>query len=145
MTHGRTITFELPFTTPTLNEIRKLHWSKLMRRNRALSWEVKLAIGTQIPAKPLARARVRIERYSLKAPDYDNMVGGYKGLLDCLLPPGTPFLRKNKWVLPHPCGLSIIADDNPDCIEPDYPPAVRVGSARDQKTVVLITELPTNR
>lgn len=144
MTEGRTIAFELAKPTLLLNQVLRMHWSKRSRYQRALSWSVRMAIGSQVPATPFLRARLRIERHSVGLPDEDGAIGGYKSLIDCLLPPGKPFLRKMKWVLPHPCGLSIIADDNPGCLVADYPPPVRVGSKRDQKTVVLITELPSN-
>ena len=138
----RTIRFELPYPTKLLNQVLRMHWSARGRYQRRLSWDVKITMGQQRPAEPFARARLRIERHSIGRADEDGAIGGYKHLIDCLLPPGATRIVKGKPVLAHPCGLSVIADDNPDCLVADYPPPVRVAHARDQKTIVVIEELP---
>jgi hypothetical protein len=79
-----------------------------------------------------ARARLRIERYSVGVPDFDGMVGGFKSLIDCLL----PFHASRR-----PCGLGVIADDGPDVLVADYPPPFRARTRAEQRTVVTIEQL----
>lgn len=143
---GRVISFTLPRPTPLLNVTLRQHWSRRRKAQQALAWEVRAALGNQRPAQPFARARVRVERYSVGSPDPDGMVGGLKALLDCLLPPGEPKVIKRpgkppKRVYPHPTGLSVIADDNPACLVLE-PVAIRVSRREEQRTVVRIEELP---
>jgi hypothetical protein len=124
---------ELPLVTKLLNPLLRMHWHARKKYQRKLAWEMRIAIlsaGFSFPAQPLARARLRIERRSIGMPDYDGMVGGYKHLIDCLLPASSR----------HPCGLGIIADDNPDCLVSDYPPPSRVARPM-QRTVVTIWDL----
>jgi len=68
-----------------------------------------------------------------------------KDLIDVLLVPGEPRRvkrgGKDKVILPHPCGLGIIADDNPRCLEL-VPIAKRVANHAEQGTTVTIEELP---
>lgn len=95
-----------------------------------MAWEVKVALGTQRVAAPFARAKVTIERRSVGTPDQDGLVGGCKDLIDALLPASKI----------HPCGLGIIRDDNPACMDL----VVRGLKVRrtEQCTVVVVEELP---
>lgn len=106
---------ELPFATMLLNGILRMHWRERTRYQRKLAWDLRIALHRQIPPTPLVRVRLRIERRSTGMPDFDGMVGGYKHLIDCLLPMSPR----------HPVGLGVIADDNPACVTADYPPPVR--------------------
>ena len=97
-----------------------------------MAWEIKIALGQDRPPVPFQRARLRIERYSIRTPDYDGMVGGYKSLIDCLL----PYHPKRR-----PYGLGVIADDNPAVLVPDYPPPFLARRAAEQRTIVVIVPL----
>lgn len=127
---GRIVTFILPTPTLLLNETLRMHWSERRRRQTMLAWDIKLLTTRQRPAEPFPRARVRVERHSIKVPDYDGMVGGLKSLLDCLIPHSKR----------HPNGLGIVADDNPACLQLDAV-SVKADRRNEQKTVVIIEEL----
>lgn len=114
---ARVIRFSVPFATPLLNQQQGVHWSRLRNRRKAIAWQVKLAVLGQIPPQPFARARVTITRHSPGVPDTDNLWGGVKGLVDCLVAPGSPVVVKGKPRLPHPFGLGLVADDNPARME----------------------------
>lgn len=92
-----------------------------------MAWEVKAAVGKI--SEPIKRARVTIVRFSVGRLDQDNLYGGCKALIDCLVSP----TKKN----PH--GLGLIHNDDPEVCE------IKVfgakSSRRDQRTEVLIEEL----
>ena len=90
-----------------------------------------------LPSVPFQKARVVIERHSVGTPDYDNLVGGGKQLIDCLTTPviGKSGRQRNR----NRRGLGIIVDDSPDHLAAEYH-AVKCRLC-EQKTVVTITEL----
>jgi hypothetical protein len=140
---GRTIRFDLAQTTPLLNVTLRQHWSKRRRKDKGLAWAVKVAIlesGQAIPAAPFQRARVTIVRRSVGVPDRDGLVGGVKGLVDCLLHPGPVTVVNGKPRFLHPTGLGIVQDDGPDRLVLVVT-AERVRSKADQGTSVTIEEL----
>lgn len=113
----------LPFATPSLNVTQKWHPAERKRWKARAAWEIKLALSAEnyhLPASPLPRARLRIERSSPGNLDFDNLVGGAKLLIDLLLPMGSPTTRRGKTVFPHPFGLGIVADDSPACLTTEY-------------------------
>lgn len=139
------LTFTIPKPTPLVNVLSRLHWQKLLQANRALGAAVRVATHGKRPLKPFPLARVEIERRSIGVPDHDGLVGGVKALVDALLPPGKPYVTrkgtgKAKWVLPHPTGQSIIADDNPGCLQLVVT-STRVRTKKEQCTVVTVTAL----
>jgi len=132
---GRVIAFVLPEPTILLNPYLRTHWTKRRKLQLALAWSVRIAMAEQrqvIPPTPFARAVLRIERHSVKSPDYDGMVGGFKMLIDCLLP-----------VTPRrPWGLGVLIDDSPKFVTPDFPLPFLVRRAAERRTVVRIQEMP---
>jgi len=106
--------FRLGTQTPSVNEIRSMHYQAYRKLRRAFQMEVwasLLAAGYRIPAAPLQTVGLYIERGSAGLLDWDNAYGGLKPLLDCLVSK-TP---KN------PDGLGIIQDDSPRHMpEPPY-------------------------
>lgn len=124
------IRFELPTPTPLLNELLRLHWSQRRKLASRLAWAIKVATAGQRPKEAYARAKVRIERHSIRTPDYDGMVGGAKPLIDCLLPLSDR----------HPHGLGFVADDSPSCMELEVV-AVKAAGREAQKTVIVIEEV----
>lgn len=140
---GRVIRFDLATPTPLLNVTLRQHWAKRRRKDKGLAWQVKVAIleGKQaIPPVPFQRARVTIIRRSLGTPDRDGLVGGVKGLVDCLLHPGPVRMVDGKPRCLHPTGLGIVQDDGPDRLELVVK-AERVRSKAEQGTSVTIEEL----
>ena len=93
----------LPAVTPSNNAIKGMHfhaYKKLRNRWRA---SVLAEIGCKMPAAPIARSALEIERYCAGNLDWDNAYGGLKPLLDCLVMPSTR----------NPDGLGLIEDDSP--------------------------------
>ena len=116
---------------PTLNTTLRQHWSKRGRGTRAMAWQIRAGIKGALPAAPLPRAHVRIERRAPGTiPDQDGATGGCKGLIDCLL----PMDAKRR-----PYGLGILRDDSPAHMTLEVR-TVRVPSA-EKGTLVLITPL----
>lgn len=120
--------------TPTLNRTLRQHWRQRANGTRALAWAVRAAVGREgLPPEPYQRARLVIERHFALGPepDRDGLIGGCKGLIDCLLamhPKRRPF------------GLGFIHDDNPACLELEVR-AVRVPKAA-VGTLIVIEPLP---
>lgn len=140
---GRVIRFSLAAPTPLLNVTLRQHWQKRRRSDQGLAWAVKVAImaGKQaIPPEPFQRARVTIIRRSTGTPDRDGLIGGVKGLVDCLLHPGPVRMVKGKPRALHPNGLGIVQDDDPACMELVVR-AERVRSKAEIGTSVTIEEL----
>lgn len=127
--------------TLTLNETRRMHWRAIQKYQRKLSWEVRVALGRTRPVAPFARAKVTIERHTSGTPDRDNLVGGMKDLIDCLL---VPQVQKTKDPLKpqvlHAFGLSLVADDNPACLTLEAI-SVRIARTAPAKTIVTIEEM----
>ena len=126
----RTIVLRLAKPTPLLNRTIGLHWAKRRQRNRAMAWEVKIALKGQQPASPFQRTRVTVERRSIGVPDADGLIGGLKGLLDSLLP-----MSKT-----HPYGLGLIQDDSPAHLDL-VPRGVRVAHRVEECTIITIEEV----
>jgi hypothetical protein len=124
-----------------LNVTSRTHWSALGRQKKRMAWDVRVLTHGVRPAAPFAKAYVRIERHSSGTPDYDGLVGGYKLLIDCLLPEGKPYRSKKtgRLVFPHPGGLAIIADDNPGVMRLE-PVAIKTKRGMAQ-TVVIVREM----
>ena len=144
ITGADVIRFQLDRPTPLLNTTLRLHWRARSRESRLLAGHVRLATHGQRPPEPWPRARVRIERRSLGVPDHDGMVGGCKALIDTLVAPGAPYAvtrnGRSRWTSPHPYGLGIIRDDNPDCLVLEAV-AVRVAKRAEQCTLVEVVKL----
>lgn len=75
-------------------------------------WRVSLlaAIAGKVPAAPITRSALEIERYCAGSLDWDNAYGGLNALLDCLVAPSAR----------NTDGLGLIEDDIPRCM-PEVP------------------------
>jgi hypothetical protein len=128
---GRLVyTLNLPEPTPSNNELRGMHY-RVYKKTRE-EWRDRVAAAVpSLPAKPLQKAFIEVERYcGTGGLDWDNVYGGLKPLLDCLVAQSAK----------NPDGLGFIQDDGPKFIpvRPDVTqhPAKR-GAGR---TVVRIYE-----
>lgn len=79
------LSIELPGLPPTLNS--RMHWRVIHKRRSA--W--KAAVETQVSLHPwsktkqtLERARLVCTRFSSVEPDFDNLVSGFKWVVDQL-------------------------------------------------------------
>jgi len=128
----RSVVFELRGTTPTLNEIRGMHFHEYAKRREAMAWQVRAALNAvgYFAQEPMQRAAVAIARYSVGSPDADGVAGGIKPLLDSLVMPSAS----------HPNGLGVILDDRPACLVLTVT-SERAASLADQHMLVAIREL----
>ena len=107
---------------PTLNETSRLPPYRLT------------AIKGYRIEKPFETATIKIVRRSTKEPDYDNMVGGCKYLIDLFT---TPRLQKNGHVK-NKFGLGFFIDDDPTHIKGIY--KWEKTSQKEQCTIIIIEE-----
>lgn len=120
--------------TPTLNVSLRQHWGKRQQGTRAMAWAIRVAHDGALPAVPFERAHVRIERRQPgnTLPDHDGLVGGCKGLIDCLL----PFHEKRRKF-----GLGFVLDDSPKHMRLDIA-AARVPRAAIGMHITITSEGP---
>jgi hypothetical protein len=130
MSEPRTVSFVLGSPTKTLNEIRGMHHRVYAKHRAAIASEVWALTSGQRPLQPFAKARIVVERHSIRDVDIDNIHGGLKPLLD-ILQPFHAAVRPN--------GLGIIKDDSPSCLCLEVVPVRSTMAGR--KTVVLIQEV----
>lgn len=97
------ITFTLARPFPLLNRTLRVHWAVRRRDRKAMAEEIARLGVWPAGAPVMQEAIVTITRYSLQAPDTDNLYGGAKGLVDCLL------VKSDL----HPNGAGIVLDDSP--------------------------------
>lgn len=94
----------IPESTPSLNPVLGAHWSKRYAQKEKWAWLIRAARleARLFPSQPLQKARLTIERWGPRRIDYDNFVGGAKGIVDLLVHEG------------------FIVDDSPDHIVTQY-------------------------
>lgn len=93
----------LPAATPSNNAIKGMHFHAYKKLRNGWRASVLAAIGGKVPAAPITRSALEIERYCAGSLDWDNAYGGLKPLLDCLVAPSAR----------NPDGLGLIEDDSP--------------------------------
>lgn len=76
---------DLPKMPNTL--IRK-HWAIITKEKNKWHGLVKLFLGHQTPKAPFKKAKLVLTRYSMRAPDYDGLVGSFKYVVDGLVKAG---------------------------------------------------------
>ena len=78
-------TVTLPMVTPSLNQVRRMHWAQVKRDKATLSWLLVSALN-KIPNVPRATGtrRLVIVRHGRKTLDLDNLAGGCKSLIDVI-------------------------------------------------------------
>ena len=126
--------FHLNRESPSNNDIRGLQ-PKAYKGLRQLWCNKILSKGLhgQLPEVPLARAALVLVRRSSGTLDWDNVYGGLKPIVDCLV------VRSPRR---SPNGLGLVIDDSPKYMP--YPPFVlqRSASPGDGSTDIAIFELP---
>lgn len=97
-----TLSLTLPFATPTLNRLLRMHWAE--RRRLGKQCELWVSVAARQAATPRAQGRrwVEITRHGPRLLDDDNLRGGCKPVLDALRYAG------------------LIADDSPDLVSVGY-------------------------
>jgi hypothetical protein len=77
----------LPAATPSNNAIKGMHLHAYKKLRNGWRASVLVAIGGKVPAAPITKSALEIERYCAGSLDWDNAYGGLKPLLDCLVAP----------------------------------------------------------
>lgn len=126
------LTLDLPEATPSNNTVKGMHYRVYQKTRQAWRARVQAALtaaGYELPAVPLARSHLEIERYSAGGGlDWDNAYGGLKPLLDCLVSASAR----------NPDGLGVIEDDNPTAM-PRAPALTQHPAKRGEgRTVVRV-------
>jgi hypothetical protein len=78
-------TINLPFATMSLNQTQGQHWSWVRREKEKIAWSLRSALNrqAQIPVAT-GKRRVSIERTGRGRLDRDNLIGGFKALIDAI-------------------------------------------------------------
>jgi hypothetical protein len=138
----RSVYFEIPTATSTLNEWQHLQFSDKKKLQTAISWLIQPSAFNQIPPKPFVRCKVTTERYKYGIPlDWDSLVCGCKPLLIMLTTPAICKAKLSK--IPRVqsmMGVAFIHDDNLKRIVELQVHAQPSTSRRDQ-TLVTIDEI----
>ena len=124
------LALEIPLQTPSNNEIKEMHhfvYKALRQKWKKLLW----AAAAGRSQAPLKRSWLVIERHCAGDLDWDNVYGGLKPVLDCLVVP----TKRN------PDGLSFVENDNPKAMP--FPPLVlQCPAPRGKgKTIIHIYEI----
>jgi hypothetical protein len=95
------LTFSLPVTTPSLNQLLRTHWSKRKQLKQGFKWEALVAgaCESQYKVNGMKRRRILIRAFRARLLDQDNFIGGLKPLLDGLIE------------------LELLHDDGPEYLE----------------------------
>ena len=109
----------------------RMHWTALNRYGKAIGAEVARLTRDIGPMEPFERARVFIERVSIREPDRDNLYSSVKPLVDSLLEQSAR----------HPRGLGFVVDDTPAHMMLEVVHVKAQGRA-SQCTTVTIERLP---
>ena len=129
MSEVREIVIEIPEPTPLLNKWQRMHWAQRRVITERFSWLARQALGYS-PKTPIKRCIVVVERHSAGMPDWDNLYGSCKSILDALVSP----TKRN----PH--GIGLIEDDNPNVIQSLQATPFK-GKKGEGRTVIRVTPL----
>ena len=103
--------------TPSNNDIKGMHWQVYKKLRKSLRDHCFVAAKGGSKGNSISPAFLVISRNSAKTMDWDNVYGGLKPLLDCLVQPSSA----------NPDGLGYIVND--DVTNMPYPPYVIQGKA----------------
>lgn len=121
------ITVNIP--TPSPNEWVRAHWSTYAKIKKY--WMTRLHhasirhCGIGIFGKPISHASLTIERIGCRELDRDNLIGGMKPVIDCLI------------------ALGFLENDTPDVIQHMDVFQTKVGTKAEQKTRITVIERKT--
>lgn len=79
------LTFELPGLPKSPNALLGAHWTSRKRTADQTTSAVMAVVGRFKPVKPLAKAKLTLTRFSSSQPDFDGLVGSFKGTVDALV------------------------------------------------------------
>jgi Holliday junction resolvase RusA-like endonuclease len=84
------IELNIPKATPSINVMFGQHWAARAKSRKEWRWLVRAARldAKLFLAQPIPKARVTITRHGRRVLDTDNLYGGQKILIDCLVREG---------------------------------------------------------
>ena len=95
------LSFELPWATPSNNQLLRMHWSvrrRMLTEMRVAVLALILRSATEWPRPPGRKVAVTITRVSPRQLDRDNLYGGAKVLLDAMTQLGLIRDDSEQWV-----------------------------------------------
>lgn len=124
-------TLQFAEQSPSNNEIKGMHFHAYRKARTMWMARVQQALDGVEILPPLSRSFLVVTRECAGDLDWDNIYGGLKPLLDCLVSPS----KRN------PSGLGLIEDDCPKNMP--FPPFVRQlrGKRGEGRTTIEIYEL----
>jgi len=118
------ITINIP--TPSPNQWVRAHWSTYAKIKKAWMSHIHSAsirhCGTGLFGKPIGNASLTIERRGIRELDRDNLIGGMKPVIDCLI------------------ALGFLENDTPAVIQVMDVFQTRVGTKAEQQTRITIID-----
>jgi len=91
----------LPIKTPSRNELDRIHFQVRKKSKEDIAWLIKIAGG--MDEKYLAKWKevrsIKIVSYRRHLLDWDNLVGGFKLIIDCLEDIGLVFNDNSKYLI----------------------------------------------
>lgn len=77
------LSFILPGLPKTMND--RMHWAVKAKENKKWTNMVHYMTFGKRPISPLKQAHLILTRFSTREPDYDNLVSGFKPIIDALV------------------------------------------------------------
>lgn len=95
------IGIDLPIKTPSRNELDRTHFQVRKRSKRDIAWLLKIAgaMEEKYKAKWKEVRSIEIISYRKDLIDYDNLIGGFKDLLDVLEDVGLVFNDNSTYLI----------------------------------------------
>lgn len=75
---------QIHFLPKTRNELERRHWSVIHKEKQHCYEMVLSQVARNRPVSPLKKAALVLTRHSTTEPDFDNLVGSWKYILDAL-------------------------------------------------------------
>jgi hypothetical protein len=118
--------------SPSNNVIKGLHFHAYRKLRQDYQAEVLALLGGKAPQRAIETSGLVVLRHCVGSLDYDNLYGGLKPLLDCLVQASAR----------NPSGLGLIVDDSAKHMpEPPYARNVKAKRGQDH-TELFVFELP---
>ena len=122
MTEPTIVNLHLPMITPSRNVMDRTHFQARKRSKHDIGWLIKIAGGYDEKWKARFREMrsMRITSYRRRLIDHDNLVGGFKDLIDALEESG------------------LIFTDGPKYLIHKLPAQIQVATEKEERTLVQI-------
>lgn len=79
------LTLKIESVPPPLNVFLRMHYHKRNQLGRSITNQIHFLSKGKVPAEPLRKALIEIERHNWRFCDFDGAVGSYKNHIDSLI------------------------------------------------------------